>query len=241
MPRHQQVTTCRKSGGPVSKHCGCEHCTLTICSVCGGGEGSLTTDCPGVPVDADRHQEICETPLDYTDARGWHLAEAGHRRAPRFTHTVETPEPPSADPRALIAPKIDWAAIDRTANLQVELAKKAIAWVVADRTCEEHSATLTRTEDKIDDCLAAGDAPTDLKSELLAQLERERIDFQLSSRRAEVADDEFRQAARRLVTGLEAPLIQAARGLVAAVGERNRAVPPGFEGTFQGFQPKREP
>jgi hypothetical protein len=54
MPRHQQVTTCRKSGGPISKFCSCEHCTLSVCSICGAYEGGLTTDCPGTPVSFDR-------------------------------------------------------------------------------------------------------------------------------------------------------------------------------------------
>jgi hypothetical protein len=203
MPRHQQVTTCRKSGGPTSKHCGCEHCALSVCSVCGGGEGSLTTDCPGTKVDADRHQELCETNLDYTDTRGWHLMDPGGRRAARFEHTEVPPEPPRADPRAQIAPSVDWAAIDRFEDLKHELARKAIAWVLADRICEDHLAKVTHTKAKVD-ALMKSTRPQQSPHQLLGQLERENIDFQLSSRRAEAADDEFRQLARRLTDAIEA-------------------------------------
>jgi len=211
MPRHQQITTCRKSGGPTSKHCSCEHCALSVCAVCGGGEGSLTTDCPGTQIDADRQQELCETNLDYTDARGWHLADEDCRRAPHFERTRVEPEPPRTDPRALIAPDFDWAVIDRNVDLERDLALKAIRWVLAERICEDHSAALVVTEDEIDGQLADGNAPADVSGALLARRERERIDFQISSKRAEVADDEFRQAARQLVAALEEPRSQIAR------------------------------
>jgi len=209
MPRHQQVTTCRKSGGPTSKHCGCEHCALSICAVCGGGEGSLTTDCPGTKVDADRHQELCETNLDYTDARGWHLMDPGGRRSARFEHMVIPPEPARVDPRPLIAPSVDWAMIDRNEDLKHELARKAIVWALADRTCDDHSAALARVEDAVDAHMAAtakaGEEQYGTRGrELLAQLEREKIDFQLSSRRAEAALDEFHQVARVLLASVEA-------------------------------------
>jgi hypothetical protein len=201
MPSHKRVTTCRKSGGPVSKHCTCEHCTLDVCAVCGGGEGSLTTDCPSTRIDAVRHQELCETSLDYTNARGWHIAEPASRRSPNFGREV-TDQPPT-DLRALIAPSIDWAAVDRSADLQRELASKAIAWVLADRTCEEHSAALARIEDEVDTQIADGNAPADIGGELLDRLERAKIDFHLADQRAQRYDDEFRQAARRIVATLE--------------------------------------
>src|SRR4029078_1255590 len=79
MPRHRQVTTCRRSGGPLSKTCTCEHCALAVSAVCGAGEGSLTTDCPGEKVPYDRQQEVFEPSFDYTDERGWHLAPEGTR------------------------------------------------------------------------------------------------------------------------------------------------------------------
>jgi hypothetical protein len=204
MPRHKQVTTCRKSGGPISKLCSCEHCALSICSVCGAGEGSLTTDCPGEHVDSDRQREVYETNLDYTDDRGWHQGEPTKRRSPRFEHARLPPEPPRVDPRTLVAPSIDWAAVDRTSNLQHELTLKAIAWVLADRVAEDHSITLTRIENEIDAQLPRGSAPNEHARELLGKLEHEKIGFHLASQRAEKCDDEFRQAARKLVVALEA-------------------------------------
>ena len=212
MPKHKHVTTCRKSGGPISKHCSCEHCTLDVCAACGLWEGSLTTDCPGAKVALDRQQEICETSLDYTEARGWHLSEA--RRSPRFEHAATAPEPRPADPRALIAPSVNWGTVDRAADLQHALASRAIAWVVADRTCEEHSAAVTRIKNEVGALIADGNAPADL-GELLAKLEGEEVSFHLADQRAQRCDDEFRQAARILVAALEEPSI------VSVVGEQN--------------------
>ena len=187
MPRHQQVTTCRKSEGPVSKHCSCEHCCLAVCSVCGGAEGSLTTDCPGTLVGADRQREIYETSLDYTDDQGWHLGtERRSPRSPRFARAEVPPAPPRDDPRAVIAPAIDWTTIDRHADLQRDLALKAIAWVLAERDCEDRSAALVQD---------ARDGRTDRKDK--------DVDFKLACKRAETADNEFRQVARRIVDALE--------------------------------------
>jgi len=226
MPRHKQVTDCRKSGGPVSKHCSCEHCTLSVCSVCGASEGGLTTDCPGSKVDFDRQQEVYETNLDYTDERGWHLAgfayavEHGQpyvhlaqtndgtpiaRRSPRFEHTKIPPEPPRVDPRTVVAPSTDWIAVDRYAEFQYALAQKAIAWVLADREADDHLAALTRLKDEIGAHLQKDQAPNEHAQELLGKLEHAKIDFHLASQRAEKCDDEFRQVARRLVTALEGP------------------------------------
>lgn len=93
MPRHKQVTTCRKTCGPVSDRCSCEHCTLAVCSVCGAYEGSLTTDCPGSKISYDRQQEIYETKLDYTDERGWHQGQSMKERSPRFEPAPVTHAP----------------------------------------------------------------------------------------------------------------------------------------------------
>jgi hypothetical protein len=218
MPRHKRVTACRKSGGPISKHCSCEHCALDVCSVCGLWEGSLTTDCPGTKVKPDKQEEICETRLDYTETRGWHLADPTSRRSPSFERKDPAiSDPPSpTDPRALIAPSVDWSAVDRAADLQRELASKAIAWVLADRACEEHSAALTRIEDEVDAQIAAGNAPADLGS-LLDEHERAKIDFRLADQRAQRHDDEFRQIARRLVATLEEPSGTSARAIVASL------------------------
>lgn len=90
MPLHKQVTTCLQSGGPISKLCGCPHCNLSVCAVCGAYEGGLTTDCPGETVSFDRQEEVGKTNLDYTDALGWHQGDDMQRREPRFE---KTPKP----------------------------------------------------------------------------------------------------------------------------------------------------
>lgn len=78
MPLHQQVTNCLR-GGKVSRYCGCNHCCLAVCSVCGAYEGSLTTDCPGEHADYDKQQEVYTTNLDYVDGKGWHQSEISMR------------------------------------------------------------------------------------------------------------------------------------------------------------------
>lgn len=206
MPRHQQVTTCRKSGGPISKFCSCEHCTLAVCTVCGAYEGGLTTDCPGATVNFDRQREVFETSLDYTDACGWHLDETTQRRSPRFTTMKPTcSSNPSkqahTDPRAEIAPTIDWTVVDRNANIQHELAQKAIAWVIADRLCEDRAATLARVQDET--ARLRGKELTAEDRELLGKLESEKIDFRIACSWVEKCDNEFRQTARKLVASLE--------------------------------------
>lgn len=200
MPRHQQVTTCRKNGGPLSALCTCEHCNLSVCGVCGAFEGGLTTDCPGTKVDFDRQQEVYETPLDYTDARGWHQGEPMERRVPRFTATRLPPTPPRVDPRTLVAPTVDWRMIDRCTTLQHALAHHAIAWVLADRTCADLSAALLRAEDAVNNHGSEAEA---LESDLLTRLEGVRGDFQRACQIVEERDDEFRQAARQLTDALE--------------------------------------
>lgn len=214
MPRHKQVTTCRRGGGPVSKTCSCEHCSLAVCAVCGGAEGTLTTDCPGIKVPYERHQEVFETNLDYTDDRGWHLAQGDEgipiRRSPHFEDTKLLPEPSHPDPRAVVAPSINWVAVDRITDLKHDLTLKAIAWVLADRAADEHSVTLTRVEDEIAPHLPKGQEPNEQALELLKTLEYEKIGFRLANQRAEKCNDEFRQTARKLVAALE-------EGQVAAV------------------------
>ena len=207
MPRHQQVTTCRKSGGPVSKHCSCEHCSLSVCAVCGAAEGSLTTDCPGAKVDYDKQQEVFETNLDYTNDRGWHLAQADDgtaiRRSPRFEDTEVPPEPPRLDPRTVVAPSIDWQAIDRITDLNHKLSQKAVAWVLADRIAEDRSVTLARLEDEVAAHLPKDQEPNAHAQELLKTLEYEQIDFRRANQNAEKCNDEVRQAMRKLVAALE--------------------------------------
>lgn len=201
MPRHHQSSTCRKGNGQPSKLCTCEAQAPDVCGVCSASAGALTTDCPGAPIDLARQQEILETQLDYTDARGWHLIDAAEKRMPRFGHT-KVPREPHTDPREVVAPGIDWLRVDRTTDLQRELAMKAIEWVVADRKCEDQSAALARVQDEAEE-LRGKAALTDREKALHAKLERAKIDFHLACDRAERRDDEFRQMARRLVAALE--------------------------------------
>lgn len=189
MSHHKQVTTCLRNGGPVSKFCPCTDCTLSVCAVCGAYEGALTTDCPGERVDFDRQQEVYTTNLDYTKARGWHQGEPMKRRTPRFEDAREATD------------------LDRTLNLQHELAQKAIAWVLADRICDDHAATLTRIEDEVDAHLHRKypweeQEPSDNRA-LLGKLEYAKISFQLADQRAQKRDQEFREAAKKLVDALE--------------------------------------
>jgi hypothetical protein len=171
--------------------------------VCGSHEGGLTTDCPGTKIDFDKQQEVYETSLDYTDERGWHLGEPMKLRIPRFEDTKLPPEPPRADSRAVVAPSINWAAVDHIETLQHALSQKAIAWVLADRICEGRLAALERIKEEITVHLPRGQEPNTQARELLKTLEYEKVNFHHTSQSAEKCDEEFRQAARRLVAALE--------------------------------------
>lgn len=213
MPRHKQVTTCRKNGGPISKFCTCEHCTLCVCEVCGAFEGGLTTDCPGMKVSFDRQQEVYETNLDYTDDRGWHQGEPSKRRSPRFGEAKLPPQPPSIDPRTLVAPGVDWATVDRNMNLQHELSLRAIAWVLAERACEDCEAKELRTKEAA--AHIHGKAQLDERDRaLLATLEGEKKNVSIACRLLEKRDDEFHQTARKLVEALDTgPIAKASEDL----------------------------
>lgn len=173
------------------------------CDVCGGAVGTLTTDCPGLKIDTARLQELHETPLDYTDDRGWHLPPSS-KRSPRFESTHVPLPPLRPDPREVVAPNIDWPVMDRIAALKDDLARKAIDWVLADRVADDHSAKLTRIEEEIAEHLPPGEEPNEHARELLNELEGVKIGFHLANQRAEERKDEFHQLARHLVTVLEA-------------------------------------
>ena len=51
----------------------CQFCDggLFSCTVCGGFEGSLPTDCPGVRMTEQQEQNIYAGQLDYREGRGW--------------------------------------------------------------------------------------------------------------------------------------------------------------------------
>lgn len=97
MPLHRHVSVCIHSGGPISSYCSCWSCTLDICSVCGGVDGGLTTDCCGEQIGMAQMHEVYGTTLDYTDERGWHRSERFmQQREPRFE--------PSAEAEKAVAP-----------------------------------------------------------------------------------------------------------------------------------------
>lgn len=53
-------------------HCGSDDCPicrggLSLCEVCGGAEGTLTTDCPGVPLNRIQEEEVAKQSIDFRD------------------------------------------------------------------------------------------------------------------------------------------------------------------------------
>lgn len=85
---HVQVTDCLR-GGSVSKFCGCYHCTLGVCKVCGAYEGGLTSECPGEYAGYDTTLAVYKTDLDYTTERGWHLTGQPTARRPALFASTE--------------------------------------------------------------------------------------------------------------------------------------------------------
>jgi hypothetical protein len=159
--------------------------------VCGASEGSLTSDCPGKLVDPERQREVFETKLDYTEARGWHLAS-------------RTREPKIEDPQPGVALSIDPRAGEHATHLGRELMLKAIAWVLADRICEERSSALTLLEDVAGPLLRPPFRDLSIAElKQLEQLKQAKIDFQSTSQEEDRCNDEFRQTARKLVDTLE--------------------------------------
>lgn len=49
----------------------CTACVLSLCTVCGGAEASLPTDCPGRRMTTTELDEVQEQLLDYRQERGW--------------------------------------------------------------------------------------------------------------------------------------------------------------------------
>jgi hypothetical protein len=81
MPAHvQMVCTKDDCGGS------CNACCLAWCSVCGGGEAELTTDCIGMRMSEDHAHAVAQGEGDFTDDRGWHAPTSTERRerSPRF-------------------------------------------------------------------------------------------------------------------------------------------------------------
>jgi hypothetical protein len=97
----------------------------------------------------------------------------------------------------------------RTTVLYRELAKKAIAWVLADRICDDHGATVNRIEQEIDVYLRGKQPASEHDRELLQMLEHEKIGLTLACQRETKCDEELRQMARQLVDELELPTKQA--------------------------------
>lgn len=62
----------------LEEHKNCErpHCpicdgALASCTVCGGAEGSLPTDCPGHRMTAQQMEAVYAAALDFRDDEGW--------------------------------------------------------------------------------------------------------------------------------------------------------------------------
>lgn len=52
---------------------GCQFCDggLFACTICNGFEGSVPTDCPGVPMTEEQADAVYDGKLDYREFRGW--------------------------------------------------------------------------------------------------------------------------------------------------------------------------
>lgn len=80
-PRHLRVR-CPPTppGAELDWQCSsgtCVHVNLSLCSRCGGAEGDLPTDCPGVRMDYDVRELVYADRLNYVSGAGW--VEPGDR------------------------------------------------------------------------------------------------------------------------------------------------------------------
>lgn len=60
--KHVRVEHC---GNPNCD--GCAICNLFLCAVCGGAEGSLTTECPGIKIDEEQADAVYAGKLDFVN------------------------------------------------------------------------------------------------------------------------------------------------------------------------------
>lgn len=51
---------------------------LAICKICGGAEGSLTTDCPGERIPYDIDQQVYKGEKDFVKGLGWVIKTSKH-------------------------------------------------------------------------------------------------------------------------------------------------------------------
>jgi hypothetical protein len=125
VPLHKQVENCL-NGGMTSRYCSCNHCNLSVCSVCGAYEGALTIDCPGDRVDFDKQQEVYTTKLDFTDAKGWHQSDDGMRE--RGVHFVLIASEIAAAESAVVEAKRDqkWTTAPAVGVFAPELARTVL-------------------------------------------------------------------------------------------------------------------
>lgn len=144
---------------------------------------------------------------DADDAYAMHMALV--RTAPIIENEAPTellkPTPARFESCSPLSGSIDWSTVDQTTNLKHDLAQKAIAWVLADRIADQHSADLARIEDASNAYMLPrkGQDPDAKTIELLEELEFTKAGFKLADQRAVKCDEEFRQAARKLVEALE--------------------------------------
>lgn len=97
MPAHIRDMECCH-GGPVRDTCSCHSCCLFICSVCGGYEGGLTTDCCSYRLLPEELDEVYRTRLDFVDEIGWHQGKEMKDRRPNCTEPWELEEEPNKFP-----------------------------------------------------------------------------------------------------------------------------------------------
>lgn len=62
---------CCDGYGPSGAPDSCTACVLSLCTVCGGAESSLPTDCPGEKMYGVIEDEVTAGNIDYLHRFGW--------------------------------------------------------------------------------------------------------------------------------------------------------------------------
>lgn len=70
---------------------------LAVCKICGGMEGSLTTDCPGEKIPYELDQQVYRGEKDYVEGKGW--VNQASKSSPAYWSQKKSPLTAISEPK----------------------------------------------------------------------------------------------------------------------------------------------